>query len=93
MSWLVMNSCKKDNRFIDFVFLGSGKSTLAKSLNNGYNGQILSIDDYFKGMNSNEYLFDSSKLEDAHLYNRRLGLFEKISHQKYSSFFSSFRCF
>ncbi|CAF3423887.1 unnamed protein product [Rotaria sp. Silwood1] len=51
---------------------GSGKSTLAKSLNNGYNGQILSTDEYFKDNNSNEYRYDPTKLENAHLYNRRL---------------------
>jgi hypothetical protein len=47
---------------------------LYRSLNNGYNGQILSTDEYFKDINLNEYLFDPSKLEKAHLYNRRLGL-------------------
>ncbi|CAF0846105.1 unnamed protein product [Rotaria sordida] len=51
---------------------GSGKSTLAKSLNEGYNGQILSADEYFKDNNSNEYRFDPTKLETVHLYNRRL---------------------
>jgi hypothetical protein len=43
-------------------------------LNNGYQGQIFSIDDYFKDMNTNEYFFDATKLDAAHLYNRRLGL-------------------
>ncbi|CAF2581500.1 unnamed protein product [Rotaria sp. Silwood2] len=51
---------------------GSGKSTLAKSLNNGYDGQILSADEYFKDNNSNEYRFDQTKFENAHIYNRRL---------------------
>jgi hypothetical protein len=46
-----------------------------RSLNDGYHGQILSTDDYFKDLNTNEYLFDLSKLDDAHFYNRRLGLF------------------
>jgi hypothetical protein len=46
-----------------------------RSLNEGYNGQILSTDEYFKDVNLNEYLFDSSKLEKAHFYNRRLGFF------------------
>ncbi|CAF0963379.1 unnamed protein product [Adineta ricciae] len=53
---------------------GSGKSTLAKSLNHGYNGQILSTDGYYKDHNNlNEYFFDPSKHEDAHYYyNSRL---------------------
>ncbi|UJR23379.1 hypothetical protein I4U23_026388 [Adineta vaga] len=53
---------------------GSGKSTLAKSLNDGYNGQILSTDGYYRDNNNlNEYFFDPSKHEDAHYYyNSRL---------------------
>jgi ABC-type molybdenum transport system ATPase subunit/photorepair protein PhrA len=45
---------------------GSGKSTLAKSLNHGYNGVILSADDYFTDNNLNSYIFDPNKLDDAH---------------------------
>ena len=51
---------------------------LFRSLNNGYNGQILSIDEYFQDLNSNEHFFDASKLEHAHLYNRRLGSFQSF---------------
>ncbi|CAF0881899.1 unnamed protein product [Rotaria sordida] len=50
---------------------GSGKSTLAKSLNHGYNGLILSADDYFTDNNLNKYTFDSNKLDDAHRYTCR----------------------
>ncbi|CAF1427817.1 unnamed protein product [Adineta steineri] len=42
---------------------GSGKSTLARSLNDGYDGQILSIDEYFN---------DLSKFEHAQHYNQCL---------------------
>jgi hypothetical protein len=82
---------------IYFLSSGSGKSTLAKytflhlnfesisllfrSLNNGYHGQIFSTDDYFKDMNTNEYFFDLSKLDDAHLYNRRLGLLRLLKNK------------
>ncbi|CAF1252724.1 unnamed protein product [Adineta steineri] len=50
---------------------GSGKSTLAKSLNHGYNGVILSTDDYFIDRNLNRYVFDLNRLDDAHRYNHR----------------------
>ncbi|CAF4978098.1 unnamed protein product, partial [Rotaria socialis] len=49
----------------------SGKSTLAKAINHGYNGVILSADDYFTNNNSNKYMFDSNKLDDAHRWNCR----------------------
>lgn len=50
----------------------------SRSLNNGYNGQILSTDEYFKDNNSNEYRFDPSKLEEAHRCTRRLSKFFHI---------------
>ncbi|CAF2873529.1 unnamed protein product [Rotaria sp. Silwood2] len=50
---------------------GSGKSTLAKSLKHGYNGLILSADDYFADNNLNKYIFDSNKLDEAHRYTSR----------------------
>ena len=63
---------------------------LFRSLNNGYNGQILSIDEYFQDMNSNEHFFDASKLEEAHLHNRRLGLINSFSPSSiYRSFLAS----
>ncbi|CAF2128680.1 unnamed protein product [Rotaria magnacalcarata] len=43
---------------------GSGKSTLAKSLNNGYNGQIFSTD---------EYRLDLTKVDTVHLGTHELG--------------------
>ncbi|CAF4618688.1 unnamed protein product [Rotaria sp. Silwood1] len=50
---------------------GSGKSTLAKSINHGYNGLILSADDYFNDNALNKYIFDSSKLDEAHRFTCR----------------------
>ena len=74
---IILRGCPGKNLSKSYFFLfiikiylisGAGKSTLARSLNSGYNGQIISID---------EYLFDASKLEEAHLNNRRLGLFNR----------------
>jgi len=50
---------------------GSGKSTLAQALNSGYNGVILSTDDFFTDKQTNEYQFDQKQLDEAHLHNRR----------------------
>ncbi|CAF1049600.1 unnamed protein product [Didymodactylos carnosus] len=48
---------------------GSGKSTLAKRLLNGFDGVILSTDDYFK--QNDQYTFDANRLDEAHKFNWR----------------------
>jgi hypothetical protein len=44
-----------------------------RALSNGYHGQIFSSDEYFKDAKSNEFIFDSIQLDEAHRTTYRLG--------------------
>lgn len=47
---------------------------LIRALNDGYHGQIFSSDEYFKDAKSNEFIFESIQLDEAHRTTYRLGL-------------------
>lgn len=52
-------------------YLGSGKSTLTRAIADVYGHdktQICASDDYFVDLQTNEYKFDKTKLEEAHRY-------------------------